>query len=235
MSALDLNIDGLTAGYGDLRILHDISLAVAPGEAVCIIGRNGMGKTTLLNSVAGRTVLGAGTLRAGGRDLRPMSRVALARYGIGLVPQEREVFANLTVDENLRVADQRGAWTRARVYELFPRLAERRGNLGAQLSGGEQQMLSIGRALMGSPRILLLDEPSEGLAPVIVDQLFAALEDLRRDGAMTLLLVEQHVHRGLEFSPRCIGLRNGRIVYDGDSQVLRESAPDLDKIMGLAP
>ncbi|MEC7259855.1 MAG: ATP-binding cassette domain-containing protein, partial [Pseudomonadota bacterium] len=145
MSALDLKIEGLTAGYGDLRILHDISLAVTPGEAVCIIGRNGMGKTTLLNSVAGRTVLGAGTLRAGGQDLRPMSRVALARYGIGLVPQEREVFANLTVDENLRVADQRGAWTRARVYDLFPRLAERRGNLGAQLSGGEQQMLSIGR------------------------------------------------------------------------------------------
>ncbi len=233
--ALDLQLEDLTAGYGELQILHGLSFAAEPGEAICIIGRNGMGKTTLLSSIAGRTRIAGGRIVAGGASLRDQTRVALSRMGIGLVPQEREVFANLTVEENLKVADQKGSWTMADVYALFPRLTERRSNLGSRLSGGEQQMLSVARALMGSPRLLLLDEPSEGLAPVIVDQLFEALLEVRQTQSMTMLLVEQHVRRGLDFCPRVIGLRNGRIVYDGASSVLLEDDTQLDAIMGLQP
>ena len=232
---LSLTLDGVVAGYGDLRILHDISLSVAAGEAVCIIGRNGMGKTTLISTIAGRCSVSKGSIEAGGTPLHRQSRIALSRMGIALVPQEREVFPNLTLEENLLIADQKGDWTLDGVFELFPRLKERRRHLGAQLSGGEQQMLAVARALMGAPRLLLLDEPSEGLAPVIVDQLFAALETIRATGSITILLVEQHVHRGLRFCPRALGLQNGKLAYDGPSSHLLEHPEALDRIMGLAP
>lgn len=223
----------LTTGYDELHILHNINLKIAGGEALCIIGRNGMGKTTLLSSIAGRTRLQSGGISVDGVSLWGLSRVRLCCMGIVLVPQEREVFPTLTVEENLRVADRQGRWTKDQIYDLFPRLAERRNNFGVQLSGGEQQMLSIGRALMTSPRILMLDEPSEGLAPTIVDQLFAALNMIREEEHMTILLVEQQIRRGLQFCPRAVGLKNGRLVYDGPSENLLESEAALDNIMGL--
>ncbi|MGX1100967.1 ABC transporter ATP-binding protein [Amorphus sp. MBR-141] len=232
-AAASLALTSVTAGYGELKILVDLSLQVAAGETVGIIGRNGMGKTTLLATIAGRTRIHAGEVALSGQTITHDSRVARSRLGIGLVPQEREVFPTLTVEENLRVAARAGGWTLEKAYALFPRLKERRQNLGARLSGGEQQMLSIARALMCDPSLLLMDEPSEGLAPVIVDELYGALRRIVAEEGLTLLLVEQNVHRALSFAARAVGLRNGEIVYDGPSRVLLEDESQLDRIMGV--
>jgi branched-chain amino acid transport system ATP-binding protein len=198
-----------------------------------VIGRNGVGKTTLLSTVMGHTTLHAGEVMLDGHRLNgvPCFRRALA--GIGFVPQEREIFPSLSVRENLDIAARPGPWTHARIFELFPRLAERLGNMGNQLSGGEQQMLSIARALLTNPTILLMDEPTEGLAPVIVEALSAVLARLRADSELSIILVEQNSRVALGFSPRTVILDKGRIVYDGESAPLRADPDRLAKLIGI--
>jgi branched-chain amino acid transport system ATP-binding protein len=207
-----LAVEHLTAGYAATTVLDDVSLLVAEHGTCAILGRNGVGKTTLLATIMGHTALHRGSIRLAGRDLTDLPVHRRARAGIGFVPQEREIFPSLTVEENLTVAMRPGAWRVERIYEFFPSLAERRRNRGSQLSGGEQQMLSIGRALMGDPRLLLMDEPLEGLAPVIVEALLAAMRRLRAEAGLTILLVEQHVRRALDFAETAIILDRGRIV-----------------------
>jgi branched-chain amino acid transport system ATP-binding protein len=228
-----LRLHGVSAGYGETVVLEDIGLNLAPGECISVIGRNGVGKTTLLSTVMGHTTLHAGEVTLDGHRLNgvPCFRRALA--GIGFVPQEREIFPSLSVRENLDIAARPGAWTHARVFELFPRLAERLTNMGNQLSGGEQQMLSIARALLTNPTILLMDEPTEGLAPVLVEALSAVLARLRADSELSIILVEQNSRVALNFSPRTIILDKGRIVYDGDSEPLRADPDRLAQLIGI--
>src|SRR5215470_12941116 len=192
-----LAIERLSAGYGEAVVLSEISLALNEGESLALLGRNGMGKTTLVNSIVGVTRYRGGTIRLDGRDITPLRPDQRAHAGIGWVPQERNIFKSLTVDENLTAVALPGPGTPAKVYEMFPRLAERRGNLGNQLSGGEQQMLAIGRALVLNPRIVLLDEPLEGLAPIIVDELLRTLRGLVQSGDLTAIIVEQHAQKVL--------------------------------------
>jgi branched-chain amino acid transport system ATP-binding protein len=229
-----LTLEGVRAGYGETVVLDGVSLALPPGGTLTVLGRNGVGKTTLLATVVGHTTLHAGRIRFAGRDLTPLPSYRRARLGIGLVPQEREIFPSLTVEENLLVAERPGPWSAARVYELFPSLAERRRNRGNHLSGGEQQMLAIGRALMGNPSLLLMDEPLEGLAPVIVDALLAALGTLKREGELSLLLVEQHARLALEFAENAIVLDRGVIVFAGPSRNLLAAPERLEALMGVA-
>jgi branched-chain amino acid transport system ATP-binding protein len=177
----DLTLERLRAGYGRTVVLDGVSLSLQSGATLAVLGRNGVGKTTLLSTIMGHTTLHGGTIRFRGQDITTLPAYARCRAGIGLVPQEREIFPSLTLEENLTVAQRPGRWTLERVYDFFPRLAERRRNRGNQLSGGEQQMLAIGRALMGNPLLLLMDEPLEGLAPVIVDALLSGLDRLKRD------------------------------------------------------
>jgi branched-chain amino acid transport system ATP-binding protein len=228
-----LHLRGVSAGYGQTVVLEDIDLALKPGECISVIGRNGVGKTTLLSTVMGHTTLHAGDVVLDGQRLNgvPCFRRALA--GIGFVPQEREIFPSLSVRENLEVAARPGHWTHARVFELFPRLADRLDNMGNQLSGGEQQMLSIARALLTNPTILLMDEPTEGLAPVLVETLTAVLAQLRAESALSIVLVEQNSRVALAFSPRTVILDKGRIVYDGDSAPLRNDPERLAKLIGI--
>jgi branched-chain amino acid transport system ATP-binding protein len=230
-SALELR--EVSAGYGETVVVESIDLTLAPGECISVIGRNGVGKSTLLATIMGQTVLHAGEIVLAGQNLSriPCYRRALA--GIGFVPQEREIFPSLTVRENLEVAARPGEWTLARVFDLFPRLGERLGNAGNQLSGGEQQMLSIARALLTNPTILLMDEPTEGLAPVLVDSLTAVLNQLRRDSGLSIILVEQNSRVALSFSPRTVILDKGHIVYDGQSEPLRNDADRLAKLIGI--
>jgi branched-chain amino acid transport system ATP-binding protein len=230
-SALELR--EVSAGYGETVVVESIDLTLAPGECISVIGRNGVGKSTLLATIMGQTVLHAGEIVLAGQNLSriPCYRRALA--GIGFVPQEREIFPSLTVRENLEVAARPGEWTPARVFDLFPRLGERLGNAGNQLSGGEQQMLSIARALLTNPTILLMDEPTEGLAPVLVDSLTAMLKQLRTDSGLSIILVEQNSRVALSFSPRTVILDKGHIVYDGQSEPLRNDADRLAKLIGI--
>jgi branched-chain amino acid transport system ATP-binding protein len=228
-----LEVQGLRAGYGETVIVEDLSLAIQAGAACALLGRNGVGKTTLLTTLMGLTSVHGGSLRFAGRDLAGQPPEARSRAGLALVPQERQIFRSLTVDENLRVAVQTGPWTVDRVYGLFPRLLERRRNLGHQLSGGEQQMLAIGRALVGNPRLMLFDEPFEGLAPVIVDGLVEVIRKLRDDGSMAIVLVEQHAELALELTEQALVLDRGRAVWQGDSQVLLADAPRLASLIGL--
>ena len=234
--ALDgLVLDGVEAGYGETVVLERVSLGLAPGGTLAVLGRNGVGKTTLLATIMGHTVLRAGQIRFAGREVSTVPAYRRARLGIGLVPQEREIFPSLTVEENLMVVGARpGPWSIERVYDLFPSLASRRKNRGNQLSGGEQQMLAIGRALMGNPTLLLMDEPLEGLAPVIVDSLLAGLGRLKSEGELSLLLVEQHAHLALEFAEAAIVLERGAIVYSGMSRELLDVPERLDTLMGIA-
>jgi branched-chain amino acid transport system ATP-binding protein len=209
-----LELEGVASGYGPTRIVDGVSLSLPPGGGLALLGRNGAGKTTLMSTVAGRVGLQAGTIGFDGKQVGRAPPSARCRAGIGFVPQERQIFATLTVEENLRVADLGRTWTMEAVFDLFPRLAERRRNGGGQLSGGEQQMLAIGRALMGSPTLLLLDEPFEGLAPVIVDGLLEALARLRREG-LAMIVVEQHARLALDLAEQAVVLERGRVRLAG--------------------
>src|SRR5207248_680594 len=218
-------LERVSAGYGETIIIEEISLDLPAGRTLAVLGRNGVGKTTLLATVMGHTRLRGGNISFAGRDISGLPAYRRARLGIGFVPQEREVFPSLTVEENLRVAERPSAndgadahWSLARIYEFFPPLAERRSNRGNQLSGGEQQMLAIGRALMGNPSLLLMDEPLEGLAPVIIDALLAGLDRLKREAGLAMLLVEQHARLALAFAENAIVLDRGRIVFSGPSR-----------------
>jgi branched-chain amino acid transport system ATP-binding protein len=223
-----LEIDNLTAGYGDAVVLDDMSLAVEAGECLAVLGRNGVGKTTLMLAIMAHARRISGTLRWQGREFGAMAACARVGLGLGWVPQERDIFASLSVEENLLVAQRRGGrFDLAEIYRLFPRLKERRRNMGDKLSGGEQQMLAIGRALMTSPQLLLLDEPFEGLAPVIVDELEDTLQRLRQQFGFAMLLVEQRAEDVLRLSDRAIVLDRGRIVLQGASAAL---LADFDEV-----
>jgi branched-chain amino acid transport system ATP-binding protein len=232
--ASTLELRRVSAGYGQTVVLEDIDLALAPGECISVIGRNGVGKTTLLATVMGHTTLHAGDVILDGESLNRMPIYRRALTGIGFVPQEREIFASLTVRENLEVGARPGPWTQERVFALFPKLQERLDNMGNQLSGGEQQMLSIARALLTNPSILLMDEPTEGLAPVIVEALTAVLARLRAESALSIILVEQNSRVALAFSARTVILDKGRIAYDGESGRLRADPERLAKLVGIA-
>jgi branched-chain amino acid transport system ATP-binding protein len=229
-----LVVENLSAGWGEGVVLQDVSLRVGEGEALALLGRNGAGKTTLISALMGVARQRAGSIRLGGAalDRAPPERRAAA--GLGWVPQERNVFRSLTVEENLTAVARPGRWDVAAVYELFPRLSERRGNLGSQLSGGEQQMLAIARALMLNPRLLLLDEPLEGLAPVIVQALLAAIRRIVRDEGMAAIIVEQHAHQVLPVADRAVILERGRIAASGDAAAMMRDATLLERHLGVS-
>jgi branched-chain amino acid transport system ATP-binding protein len=229
-----VQLDGVTAGYGETMVLEDVSLNLSSGESISVIGRNGVGKTTLLATVMGHTTLHAGRISLEGEDISGLPSFRRATRGLGYVPQEREIFPSLTVMENLTVGAREGDWTPEALYELFPHLAERRSNMGNQLSGGEQQMLAIARALMTNPRVLLMDEPSEGLAPVIVDELVRVMTRLRSEGGISMILVEQNTRIALNFSERTVVLDRGRITYDGMSDPLKSDEAKLEQLIGIS-
>ena len=228
-----LELDKVFAGYGETVVLENIRLVLDTGETLSIIGRNGVGKSTLLATIMGHTTRHGGAVRLHGKDVSQLATYKRVIAGLGYVPQEREIFPSLTLRENLEVAARPGRWTAAAVFELFPRLAERADNRGNQLSGGEQQMLAIGRALIGNPTVLLMDEPSEGLAPVIVEELARAVKRLTQAGGLTTILVEQNSRLALEISPRAVVMDRGRIVYDGPSETLRNDPAKLDQFIGV--
>ena len=228
-----LDLDNVRAGYGETVVLEDIRLALAPSETVSIIGRNGVGKTTLLATIMGHTTLHSGRVSLHGKDISSLATYRRVTAGLGYVPQEREIFPSLTLRENLEVAARPGTWTMETVYELFPRLAERAENRGNQLSGGEQQMLAIGRALIGNPSVLLMDEPSEGLAPVIVEELARAVKRLSQTSGLAIILVEQNSRLALDIAPRALVMDRGRIVFDGPSETLRNDPAKLEQFIGV--
>jgi branched-chain amino acid transport system ATP-binding protein len=228
-----LVIRNVTAGYADTVVLENVSFAVHRNEAIAILGRNGVGKSTLLGTIMGLTDIRAGTIALDDRGITNLAVHERPAAGLGYVPQEREVFPSLTVDENLIVAQRPGYWKASRVYELFPRLAERRRNRGNELSGGEQQMLAIGRALVTNPKLLLLDEPLEGLAPIIIESLSASLMQLRRAGGIAMMLVEQQVELALEITERAIVLDRGQIVWISDRKAFVRDRERLNSLIGL--
>lgn len=228
-----LALDGLRAGYGDAVVLSGVSLSVAQGQALAVLGRNGMGKTTLVNSIVGVTRRFGGSIRLDGRDITALRPDQRANAGIGWVPQERNIFKSLTVDENLTSVMRPGLWTLSRIFDLFPRLAERRRNFGNQLSGGEQQMLAVGRALALNPRIILLDEPLEGLAPILVDELMRALRRIIRDEGMAAVLVEQKAQKVLGVTDRAVIVERGIVVHESDSDTLKSSRDILETHLGV--
>jgi branched-chain amino acid transport system ATP-binding protein len=229
-----LELRHVWAGHGETVVLEDVSLTLGRGESLSVIGRNGVGKSTLLATIMGHTTLHDGEILLGGRSLNRVRAYHRALMGLGLVPQEREVFPSLTVSENLEVGARPGAWTKGRVFDLFPNLRDRLDHKGSQLSGGEQQMLAIARALLTNPAVLLMDEPTEGLAPVIVERLTAILRDLRDSGDLAIVLVEQNSRVALEFSPRTAAMDKGRFVYDGASAVLQADPERLAGLVGVA-
>jgi branched-chain amino acid transport system ATP-binding protein len=229
----ELTLDQVRAGYGRTVVLDGVSLTLRSGATLAVLGRNGVGKTTLLATIMGHTTLHGGGIRFRDQDIAALPAYERCRGGIGFVPQEREIFSSLTLEENLSVAARPGRWTLERVYDFFPRLAERRRNRGNQLSGGEQQMLAIGRALMGNPLLLLMDEPLEGLAPVIVDALLAGLNRLKREDELALLLVEQHARLALEFAQDAIILDRGTVVYSGPCRTLLAAPERLAGLIGV--
>jgi branched-chain amino acid transport system ATP-binding protein len=229
----DLALENVRAGYGRTVVLDGVSLRLRGGATLAVLGRNGVGKTTLIATIMGHTTLHGGNISFRGDDLTARPAYARCRGGIGWVPQEREIFPSLTLEENLSVAARPGRWNLARVYDFFPRLAERRRNRGNQLSGGEQQMLAIGRALMGNPALLLMDEPLEGLAPVIVDALLKGLDRLKREDDLALLLVEQHARLALEFAENVLILDRGTVVHAGASRALLADPDRLADLIGV--
>ena len=233
MASSGLSLVSVSAGYGETVALENIDLEILAGEAVSVIGRNGVGKSTLLMTIMGHTDLHSGSVHLNGKEITAAKPCQRVWNGLGLVPQERLIFPSLTVDENLAVAVRAGSWTSARVYSMFPQLDARRQNLGNQLSGGEQQMLAIGRALVGNPKVLLMDEPSEGLAPVIVEELQSVINRLREESSMTIILVEQNSRVALEFSERCIVMNRGQVVRDGSSEALRQDQTLLERLIGV--
>ena len=229
-----LELDGVWAGYGDATVLEDISFSLDPGASLALLGRNGMGKTTLLATLMGATRQSRGSMRLDGRDLTLVPSHKRAHAGLGWVPQERDIFASLSVEENLTVVARPGPWDLKKVYATFPRLEERHANMGNQLSGGEQQMLAMGRALMLNPRLLLLDEPLEGLAPLIAQELLGVIARMVREGSMAVILVEQHAHQILPITRQAIILERGRIVHQGASEELAADPALLDRCLGVA-
>ena len=228
-----LRVQNLRAGYGEAIVIDDVDMTLGEGRSLALLGRNGVGKTTLLATLVGITRRRAGSIMIGGRDithLRPDQRVAA---GLGWVPQERNIFKSLTVEENLTAVARPGQYTPARIYEMFPRLSERKGNLGTQLSGGEQQMLAIGRALVLNPRLLLLDEPLEGLAPLIVVELLRVLERIVREEGLSAIIVEQHAPKVLAITDDALVLERGRIVHAGSSAALLADPDALDRHLAV--
>jgi branched-chain amino acid transport system ATP-binding protein len=229
-----LVIENLRAGYGEAVVLPQLSLSLAKGEGLALLGRNGTGKTTLINSVVGVTRRFSGRIVLDGKDITRLRADQRAREGIGWVPQERNIFASLTVEENMTAVAQPGPWTVDKVYAMFPRLAERRRNFGNQLSGGEQQMLAIGRALTLNPKLLLLDEPLEGLAPIIVEELTAVLNEIVRSEGTCTIVVEQNPKKVLGLAGRAVILERGAIVHAASSDALRDDAAVLDRYLGVS-
>jgi len=228
-----LSVEHLSAGYGEAVVLSSISLSLAEGQALALLGRNGMGKTTLINTIIGVTRRFSGTIALAGLDITRLRPDQRAHVGIGWVPQERNIFRSLTVHENLTAVAQPGRWTTNTVYALFPRLSERRRNLGNQLSGGEQQMLAVGRALVLNPRVLLLDEPLEGLAPILAEELLGALRRVIRDEGMSAILVEQNAKKILGVTDRAIILERGAVVHAADSTTLLNDRAALETYLGV--
>jgi branched-chain amino acid transport system ATP-binding protein len=228
-----LAVEALTAGYGESVVLEDVSLRIDEGESVALLGRNGVGKTTLITTLMGFTSLHRGAIRWRGADIARVAGHHRARSGMGWVPQERRMWPSLTVEEHLTSVARPGPWSLGRVHALFPRLAERRHHRGAQLSGGEQQMLAIARALVTNPRLLLLDEPMEGLAPIVVQELTRLLRELSAGGSMAMLLVEQHARIALSLAPRAVVMERGRVVHDGASEALLADPTRLDRWLAV--
>jgi branched-chain amino acid transport system ATP-binding protein len=228
-----LALNDVRAGYGDAVVLDGISLKVPEGGSLAVLGRNGVGKSTLLLAIMGFTHVTRGTICAAGADITAMAPHRRARSGLGWVAQEREIFPSLSVEENLNVASRAGRWNLKTVYGLFPRLAERRANMGNQLSGGEQQMLAIARALMTNPALLLLDEPLEGLAPIIVEELSAAIGRMIKDEGTAVILVEQHAEVVLSLTQDAVVMERGVIVHRAPSRELLDDAATLDRLIGL--
>ena len=229
-----LRVEGLKSGSGESVVVQGVDLVLDKGRSLALLGRNGTGKTTLLNTLVGATRRHAGRILLNGQDIASLPSHKRAAAGIGWVPQERNIFKSLTVDENLSAVARPGPWTEARVYELFPRLAERRKNLGHQLSGGEQQMLAFGRALVLNPKLLLLDEPLEGLAPIIVDELLRAIRRVAREEGLPSIVVEQHPHMVLGVTDDAIVLDRGGIAYRAESAALLDDPAPLDAWLGVS-
>jgi branched-chain amino acid transport system ATP-binding protein len=228
-----LRVDALCAGYGEAVVLHEVSLALGEGRTLALLGRNGTGKTTLIDTLAGATRQHGGRIVLSGIELGRLPPHRRAAAGVGWVPQERNIFRSLTVHENLTAVARPGRWHPQRVYEMFPRLAERRGNLGAQLSGGEQQMLAVGRALVLNPRLLLLDEPLEGLAPIIAEELLRAIRRITRDEGLAAIVVEQHPQAVLAVSDDAVVLDHGEVVHVSSASALLARPELLDRLLGL--
>jgi len=234
MPATPLEVENLCAGYGPTRVLEGVSFSVPAGARLAVLGRNGMGKTTLLATLAGQTRRYDGRIRLGAADVTGLPSARRAHHGLGYVPQTRDVFPTLTVEENLSVGLKgRPKTALQEAYDMFPRLRERRRNLGNQLSGGEQQMLSTARTILGRPSVLLLDEPLEGLAPVICEELMAAFANLAKTGDMTILLVEQRIQSALDFADQVIILERGRLAWQGTPGALSQDHDAVERLLGV--
>ena len=227
-------LDRVVAGYGEAVVLRGVSLTLGEGRSLAVLGRNGVGKTTLIDTIIGVTRHRGGSIRVAGRDVTALRPEARAAAGIGWVPQERNIFKSLTVEENLTAVQRPGPWDVAAVCRLFPRIAERRRNLGTQLSGGEQQMLAIARALVLNPKLLLLDEPTEGLAPILVEELMATIERLTRQEGLSVIIVEQHAQKLLKLAEEAIIMERGGIVWAGASADLAADAATLQTHLGVS-
>ncbi len=229
-----LRVEGLKAGYGEAVVLNGISLTLAAGESLALLGRNGTGKTTLINTLVGVTRRHAGRITLDGADVSALLPYQRAERGIGWVPQERNIFKSLTVEENLTAVARPGPWSVKRVYEMFPRLQERRLNMGTQLSGGEQQMLAFGRALVLNPKLLLLDEPLEGLAPIIVEELLRSIARVVRDEGLSAIVVEQNPRLILGITQQAVVLDRGSVVHQGTSESLLREPQTLERLLAVS-